>query len=126
VTVSAFGSVWAGWWFGSWFGPDGDTSQHGKTIGNGTKPVTNGPFSALLYGFGGEWVLWSDRKSFIYGEDTWHHPADQSGTERLIGSATTPLPMYVHINDDNVTNGKGNFYGTIYIQRRPLAGVGEQ
>lgn len=119
VSVTAFGHVWAGWWFGSWFGPPGDTSERGKSIGNGTKPLTGVAFSGLIYGFGQGWFYWDDHHEFIYGQT---RIGDNSS--QVIGSATMALPMYVHINDDNVTNGKGGFSGQIAVLRRPLAAVG--
>jgi hypothetical protein len=120
VTISAFGQVNAGWWFGSDFGPAGDTSQHGRDTGNGTKPLWGAPFTALLYGFGGGWFTWADTTQFTYGETSQSQP---DGSTRTIGNTTTPLPLYVNLNDDNVKNGRGHFYGTIYVQRRALAGV---
>jgi Thiol-activated cytolysin len=121
VTVTAFGQVWAGWWFGNRFGPPGDTSQHGIEIGNGTKPLDNVAFSALLYGFGSGWYYWAANSDFVFGET---HQRLGSGADRVIGSATTPLTMYMHINDDNVQNGDGHFYGQIIVQRRALPAVG--
>jgi hypothetical protein len=121
VNITAFGQVYAGWWFGNWFGPNGDTSEHGKSVGNGTKPLDNKPFTGLLYGFGLGWFYWGENPTFVFGESTEQNPTAQP---RLIGSATTPLPLFVHINDDNVRNGDGRFFGQILVQRRPLAGVG--
>jgi Thiol-activated cytolysin len=121
VNVTSFGSVWAGWWLsGRLFGPAGDTSQHGRTIGNDTKPLRDVAFTALLYGFGQGWFYWAANPSFIFGQTTQRDP---NGQERLIGSATTPLRLFVHINDDHVDNGGGKFFGQILVQRRPLAGV---
>ncbi|MGA4994843.1 thiol-activated cytolysin family protein [Nonomuraea bangladeshensis] len=120
VTISAFGQVNAGWWFGSDFGPAGDNSQHGRDTGNGTKPLWGAPFTALLYGFGTGWFTWADTAQFTYGETSQSQP---DGGNPTIGNTTTPLPMYVHINDDNVLNGSGRFFGSIYVQRRALAGV---
>lgn len=118
VSITATGSVWAGWWFGGWFGPEGDISQHGKNIGNGTKPMFGTPFSALIYGFGQGWFYWAASHEFTYGQTT--DPANQNNS---IGSATTPLPLIMHLNDDNVKNGAGGFYGQIVVLRRLPAAV---
>jgi hypothetical protein len=123
VNVTAFGHVWAGWLFGSWFGPEGDTSEHGREIGNGTKPLADVAFSALLYGFGQGWYYWDADHEFVYGE-TVQKLSDQD-PGRTVGSDTAALPMYIHINDDNVKNGKGGFNGQVIIQRRALAAVGQ-
>lgn len=116
VTISAFGSVNAGWWFGTSYGPAGDNTDRGREMGNGTKPLWGAPFTALLYGFGQGWFNWSRNSTFVCGEN------EQDG--RRIGSDTTPMPLYLHINDDNVKNGSGAFMGTIYVVRRALAAVG--
>jgi hypothetical protein len=120
VTVTARGSVNAGWVFGSSFGPAGDTSERGRTINNDTKPLRDAPYTSLLYGFGQGWIYWSDTPAFVYGTDRVGGPGGS-----LIGSATTPLPMYMTINDDELLNGSGKFEGEIYVQRRPLPGVGD-
>ena len=120
VSVTAFGHVWAGWWFGSWFGPAGDTSEHGKAVGNGTKPLDNVAFSALLYGFGQGWFYWAEHPNFIYGIST----AAGGAKDVTIGSEDTALPLWVHLNDNDVRNGKGAFFGQITVARRALPAVG--
>ena len=84
------------------------------------RPLSDCPFSALLYGFGQGWFYWAANPSFVFGESTQRDP---NGQERLIGSATTPMPLVLNLCDENVTNGSGKFFGQILVQRRPLAGV---
>ena len=120
VSITAFGHVWAGWWFGSWFGPAGDTSEHGQRVGNGTKPMDGVAFSALLYGFGQGWFYWAEHPNFTYGIDT----ATINKAAVTIGSADATLPLWVHLNDNDVRNGKGGFSGEILVQRRELPAVG--
>ncbi|GAA5021059.1 hypothetical protein GCM10023258_10140 [Terrabacter aeriphilus] len=120
VSITAFGHVFAGWWFGSWFGPEGDTSEHGKQMGNATKPLPGVAFSALLYGFGQGWFYWHDKPTFTYGVTT----VGQEPNVRTVGPEDAELPLWVHINDDDVTNGKGGFSGQIFVRRRELPAVG--
>ncbi|GAA3626156.1 hypothetical protein GCM10022419_134640 [Nonomuraea rosea] len=97
ITITATGSIWAGWTFIGRNGPEGLDGP-----GKPWYPLPQARGSSLIAGF--------DNHSYFYvggGVGPMAVPAEQDGSQ-----------LWLRLNDDNMENGNGTFYVTVTVQRR--------
>jgi hypothetical protein len=99
VTFTAIGSIWAGWWF---LGPNGPDGLEGQPKPSYPIPAGEGVRGSMLIG----------------GYNNTHWFPIGSGTRFIVPSSEDHTELWLRLNDDNMTNGNGEFQVTLSLRRR--------